>query len=306
MIPRCSCRVALVLILITVGPAAIAQDNTPPAKSAPAGAAQQGPPRGAQPAQPAPADEQQPVLRVAEGRLTLKVRNVRLGWILDQLTQKAKVAIMVGQGAGGELVTINLQDTPVDQALRQMLRHHDAFFFYGPGKEDSAVLQVVWVYPKGKGQGLQPVPPEEWASTKDLEAALADTDPETRLNATAAVIERSSRDRAMQVALRATSDEDENVRMTALFAAGNKGLKLPPELLVNMLSSDTSASVRFLALSALARDPSARSYVEMALKDPSPPVQQKAQEILRQLEGVESRRRGETPAPAQQPQNRVP
>ena len=258
-------------------------------------ASEQSPPPGAQAGQPAPAGEQQPLLKVVEGRLTLKVRNVRLGWILDQLTQKAKVAIVVGTGAGSELATMDLEDTPLEKALREILRHHDAFFFYGPDKDDSAVLQVVWVYPKGKGRALQPVPPEEWASTRELEAALADTNAETRLNATMALIERGSSDRAMQVALRATSDADENVRATALFAAGNKGLKLPRNLLVNLLSIDTSESVRLLALTALARDPSARPYAEMALKDPSLPVQQKAQEILKQLEAAESH------GPAQHP-----
>jgi hypothetical protein len=233
------------------------------------------------------------------------VKNVRLGWILDRITQKAKVAIMVGGGAGSELVTLDLQDTPLDEALHQMLGRHDTFFFYGANKEFPAVLQVVWVYQKGKGQGLQPVPPEDWASTKDLEAAFTDNDAETRLKAITGVIERSNRDHAMGVALHALSDPDENVRSMALFAARTKGLEILSDTLMSLFTNDPSASVRFLALEALAKDPnSARTFAELGLKDPDSGVKRKAQEILTGLDAAERRRKGQTTAPRQNPRSR--
>ena len=268
------------------------------------GSVQIGPQQIGQAALPASAKDQQPVLSIAEGRLTLKVKNVRLRWILDRLTEKAKVAIQVGAGAGSELVTLDLQDAPLDEALRQLLSRHDTFFFYGVNKEGPAVLQVVWVYPKEKGRGLQPVPPEDWASTKDLEAASADNDSETRLKAVVGVIERSSRDRATEVALRALSDPDENVRSMALFAASTRGLEILPDTMMNLFTSDPSASVRFLALEALAKDPnSARTFAELGLKDPDSKVKHRAREILTGLDAAERRRRGETTPRRQNPRS---
>jgi hypothetical protein len=277
-----------VLAVLISAPLTLAQaPATKQAAQASAGqGAAQAPATTRQPFGLAPADDGQPVLQVVEGRLTLKVRNARLGWLLSELTKQVRLVVQVGQGAGGELVTMDLQDVPLDEALRQMLRNQDAFFFYGSStKQDPSVLQVVWVYAKGKGQGLQPVPPENWASTKDLEAGIANDDPEVRLNAITAFIDRVDSAVAMPVALHAmTSDPDAEVRAMTLYAARSKGLKLPPEVLSGLLVADSSESVRFLALEGLARDPNARFYAETALRDPSPHLRHKAQEILNQLE----------------------
>src|SRR5262245_55808913 len=93
--------------------------------SAPLAAAQQAPPQGATPAaRAAVATEQgQPVVRVAEGRVTLSVRNVPLRWILNELTTQVRLAIQVGPGAGAELVFADFRDVPLEDALRQLLRH---------------------------------------------------------------------------------------------------------------------------------------------------------------------------------------
>ena len=256
-------------------------------------------------AAPLPPAEQQPVLKIANGRLTLKVKNARLDWILDRLTEQAGVAVLVDPGAGTELVTLDLQDATLDDALRQLLAHHDTFFFYGSKSEGPAALRVVWVYPRGKGEGLQPVPPEQWASTKELEGAFADNDPETRLKAIVAVIERSNPDRAIEVTLNALSDADESVRSMALFTARTRGLGILPETLMNLFTSDPSPNVRFLALEALAKDPnSARTYAELGLHDLDPKVRSKAREILTELETAERRRRSEPAPRLQSPQPR--
>ena len=233
----------------------------------------------------------EPLLRVEDGRLTLKVTNRPLGWILDQLSQHASVAIVTGDGVGAELITIELRDIPVDEAVRRILHKHDAFFFYraDPEAGPSSVLQVVWVYQKGHGVGLEPVPPEKWASTKDLKStALSSTDTESRMKAIVALIERGGKE-ARELALKViTGDKDESIRANALFAARQSGIEIPSTVLVSLFTLDPSPDVRFLALDALAGDPdNARSAAERGLNDPDPRVQSAAEDILKRLDAAD-------------------
>ena len=53
-----------------------------------------------------------------------------------------------------------------------------------------ASIKGIWVYPKGEGLELEPVPPSLWASTKELEAQLEDPDPGVRNDTFETLIER--------------------------------------------------------------------------------------------------------------------
>lgn len=245
----------------------------------------QGPATGEKPT------EQQPLITVEDGRLSVQVQNRPLKWVLAQISEKSGVFIST-ENIGNVRISVQLQDSPLDQGLRHILRGQDTFFFYGTeeGEYGNASLQAVWVYTKGTGHNILPVPRTAWASTREVELSLTDPDPEERARAVEVLVERKGK-QALDIVLQVLKDQDEKVRYRALFKALNAGLALPADTLQTLLQSDSSPVVRFLALDALAERPGAdrqnvKAVAELALNDPNPQVQDQAREILSQLEAA--------------------
>jgi len=285
------------LLLLVIGgllgsvPFALAQvGNRPPAIS---------PAPGKSAASPEKRTDQQALVAVRNGRLTVQVqgRPVALAWVLDQISRQAKVAFVLSAGLEAEQVSIGFKELPLDEGLRQLLADQDAFLFYGVEKKGPASLRAVWAYPRGQGRGLAPVPPDAWASTGELEGRLGDSDPAVRAQSLEGLIERK-RGQALDAVMQGLGDWDEQVRTQALYGAVNAGVTIPPETLAQVALGDPSPNVRFLALEALGGDPNAGAIAQQALNDPSPHVQLKAQEILRQLEAA-----ARPPEPRQSVQN---
>ncbi len=222
---------------------------------------------------------------VKDGRLHVHVENRPQDWILEEVSREANVAITRVAGAGPAPVSVQLENVSVDEGLRWILGDQDAFFFYGADEKGRSVLRAVWIYPKGKGRGLEPVPPEAWASTKELERDLDDPDPAIRVRAIEAVIARK-RDGARAAVLDALKDPDNRVRTRALYQSLNDDVDLPTEVLSDLAIGDPSPDVRFLALDALAADPDARTVAERASGDASAHVRERAREILRELDAA--------------------
>lgn len=231
-----------------------------------------------------------------EGRLSVSVSKNSLESILEEISRTAGIAIIRAEGVGEELISIQFQDLLLDEGLRRILKDNDAFFFYGvqkstgvreesTGEKASAALRALWVYAKGRGRGLMPVPPETWASTKEFEQKLTDPDPQVRANAVSTVIERKG-EQAVDVVLQALSDRDDGVRTRALYGALSSGVTVPAYFLSDLALRDKSSDVRFLALQALAENPNSRAVAELALDDPNEHVRLKAQEILLQLDSA--------------------
>jgi hypothetical protein len=237
---------------------------------------------------------------VKDGRLSVRVQNRPLGPILEEISRKGKVAIIRPHTVGRQLVSIQFRDFPLDEGLRQILKVHDAFFFYGVERKASASLRAVWVYPRGRGRGLQPVPPEDWASTTELERDLTDPDPGVRARAVGALVERKG-DQARDAVLQALKDEDDQVRTRALYETLDAEVKLPLDILIDLALRDASPDVRFLALEALADGPEARTIAVAALDDPSPHIRSKAQEIVRRLDAATRPRQPGQPAQGHSP-----
>jgi len=273
----------VVAAVAPLGPVAVAQEQGPPPS---------GPPSlgkdASSPGKPAPAkptDQPRPIITFKDGRLTVQVQNRSLEWVLEEISRQVRVAIVRAAAVGGEQISLQMKDLPLDEALRQILPQHDTFFFYGSQKNGPALLRAVWVYPRGQGRGLAPVPPETWASTAELEGRLGDSDPAVRAQSLEGLIERKQ-GQALDVVLRGLGDWDERVRTQALYGALNAGVTIPPETLAQMALGDPSSNVRFLALEALGGDSNAGAIAQQALNDPSPHVQRKAQEILRGMEAA--------------------
>lgn len=225
----------------------------------------------------------QPVITVKDGRLTVQVQQWPLERVLEEISRHARVGIVRAPGVEGERVSVQFQELPVDEGLRRILTAHDAFFFYGGEEKAPTSLRAVWIYPRGGGRGLQPVPPETWASTMELEGRVADPDPGVRVRAVEALVERKG-DQAGEAVLDALRDHDDQVRIRALYQALRAGVKLPTDALRDLALNDPSADVRLLALAALGGSPELRTIAETVLNDPNPRIQRTAQEILRGLD----------------------
>jgi hypothetical protein len=243
-------------------------------------------PSAAEPAAP-------PRLSITEGRVNVSGENVPWNWLLEEIAHQADVALVRADEGTGERVSVDFRDVAVEEALRRLLAGRDAFFFYGVEPGQLAVLRVVWVYSPGRGRGLSPVPPEAWGSTKELEEQVGASDPETRADAIAALVDRM-KGRSLDAVLQAMRDTDERVLTRALYAALDGELELPTTALLEALNDD-SANVRFLALGALADHPDLRAIARRALSDPNAHVKARAQEMLGQLDAASGRRAGPAP-----------
>jgi hypothetical protein len=228
-----------------------------------------------------PAAGQKNELNVKDGKLSVQGR-FPLGRITEELTEKAGVAIVMTNDLGTAIVSGDFKDLPVDEGLRRILKKQDVFFFYGVDEDQPSTLKAVWIYAKGRGRGLAPVPPDKWGSTSDLSRGLTDKDPAVRARAIDALVERK-RAAAREAVLGALNDPASQVRAQALYAAFKSGVDIPPNVLNGMLH-DSSGDVRFLALEALSNDAQARSVAQAALKDPDEAVRNEAQEIIAKLD----------------------
>jgi hypothetical protein len=244
-----------------------------------------------------PADAQQPDIAgppagqmsvsIEKGRISASIRNYSLGALLEELGSRTGVALIPSDGMelGAARVSAELPDVPVDEGLRRLFKNYDAFFFYGAG-DGASGLRAVWIYPRGAATGLRPVPPETWASSKELQAALADYDPEIRGRAYEALMsrpDRESRELVIQ-ALRGISEPDGAVRERIVSMSFSTGNPLPPDFLMELVRFDASTGVRLAALDALAAEPTLKEAAQAALGDSSEVVRERAKEILAELQ----------------------
>ena len=223
--------------------------------------------------------KQGPLLIVKEGSLTVRAENVSLRGLVENVAREARIAVEWAGEVEDQKISVEYKDLPVEAALQQILKEFDAFYFFGVDEKPPATLQVIWVYPKTKGRAFEPVPPEQWASTKELKELFASEDPETRAKAIAALVERLGEGARADV-LEAMRDPDPAVRNSALYEGLDLGLTLPQDALANMAGSDENSFVRFLALGGLSGNRDMQGVVERALSDPDQFVQARAREIL--------------------------
>jgi hypothetical protein len=261
------------VLWVAVCGSANAKDDTP-------GVASRETRSGTVPAQAATRPGADSSIKVHNGLLTIAVRSRPLTAVLEDVSRAGHVAIMFEDTrTEAPAISLRAQDLPLDQVLLRMLKGYDSFFLYGPDEKGTAVLKAVWVYPKGRGQGLAPLPPELWASTKDVEKRLDDSNADVRAKAIETLISRKGPE-ALDAILTALKDDHSQVRTHALYGAMTAGVPVPPDTLSTLALTDPSADIRFLALDALSNDPGVKTLAEQALNDPSPHVQQKARELL--------------------------
>jgi hypothetical protein len=227
-----------------------------------------------------------PVISVKEGMLTYRAKNRPLRSLLEEIGDQAGVAVVLGDGVGQEQVSVEFKNFRLDEALRQIAKDYDTFFFYGMEKgKEAASLKAVWIYPATQGRRLKPVAPETWASTQEFERMLGDRHPEARARALDILIERLGQ-QAENLVMKALRDDSDLVRTRALDQALSWDLAIPQETLTDLALHDKSVNVRFLALGALSDEPNSRWVAQIALQDPDEYLRNTAREILRQLDAV--------------------
>ena len=220
-------------------------------------------------------------ITVEKGRMTCSIDNSSLLEVLEDLGAKTAIAFVPAESIANDRVSLEVVDLPVDDGIRQLLRDYDSFPFDAPGDDRFSSLRVVWLYAKGAGSALQPVPRES-SNVAELREQVASPDARVREHAYSALLARPD-DHSRELvwsALRGATEIDEDLRQQILVNAMNLGMDVPQDLLANLVMGNDSATLRVLALDALAENPAIESVAASVANDPSPMVRQRAQEIL--------------------------
>ena len=227
-----------------------------------------------------------PVTIAADGMLTVIAspsRPLSLTAVLNHISTHQRIPIVVADTVEDDHVTIELRGLPLDEGLKRLLAPYDAFYSYSAEGKRPGVIRAVWVYSRGEGRDLEPVPPEMWASTKELEAQLDDADPGVRFETIEALIERQG-ERSLDVVLRGLADSDDGVRLGTLTAALHAGVDVSSTDLHSLVLGDSFQAIRLLALEAIEARPEAMSIAESVKDDPDEVVRNTARLLLERLE----------------------
>jgi hypothetical protein len=224
-------------------------------------------------------------------QFSARIANRSLRSVSEELAAVVKVNVLLAEDIADNPVSLHVENVTIAEALHKLLVDYDAFLFYGGLKESPAVLRTVWVYPKGTASALRPVPPEMWGSTKELEKALSDSDPQVRERAYEALMSRpDARSRSLVIdALKGIRERDDGLRQRMLSTLMSKDFPIPSDVLADLARVDASDQIRWMALDAVSQQPSAKQVAESALLDLNEAVRERAKEILRELKGAASR-----------------
>lgn len=264
-------------------------DRTPPTPRDTVARSNRIPP-SAQENQPAAEFAGSAALQLHDGKLSARFRDWTLGTLCVELSRLTRMEITSSPDLTDILVSDSFQELPFEQGLQRLFGQFDAFYF-AQGSTSGAKLQSVWLYPRGRGRAMQPVPPELWASTRDLEDQLTAQDPQERARAIDILVERDRGPQTVDKVSQALTDADREVRLRALDATLNFALAVPGEA-ITTLTDDDDPEIRIRALEVLrflhartAQDAGATIPVlEGALRDPDESVRQSARGLLKDLQ----------------------
>jgi hypothetical protein len=223
-----------------------------------------------------------PITLSDDGKLSVNVSRASLATVMKQISILADVPIVVSDTLGNDVITFKGRDLPVDEGLKQLLAAYDVFFLYtAPDHKTPGAIKSVWVYGRGDGWDLQPVPSAMWASTKELERRLEDPDPNIRSETYEQLIERGG-EGALPTALKGLTDPDENVRARTLSSAIDEDIEIPVQDLQAIIldAQGQSQSLRVLALQSIQTRPEAEAIATSVMNDQDEMVRNEARRIL--------------------------
>jgi hypothetical protein len=228
-----------------------------------------------------------PGIMVSGDRLSVHVKNRNLQALLNEISRKSGLSIVSAQTTQDPRVSIDFEGLDLEDGLKRMLSDYDTFFFFGASSNSAPVtLKAVWVYPKGQGAIQASIQNKRIEREYTLAESLVD--PDRRAQAVESEIQRNGSS-TLDLVVEALKDPDSQVRYRALSMALGKGVNLSADLLQELIQSDASENVRFIALSGIVANTDMdredlRRIAESLVNDVDPVVQTKALEILDHLQ----------------------
>jgi hypothetical protein len=240
-------------------------------------------PKGSQPKQAtAPPRRGLSVEVSADGKLTMTAVRTPLAAALKEISTQARLSILIDQSLAKDTITsFQTRAVPVDDGLKALLAGYDVFYLFSSDDETAGSIKTVWVYARGQGRTLEPVPAALWASTQELQRHLEDPNPEVRAETFESLIEREG-ERGLDTALRGLMDPDADVRARTLSSAIDADIEIPAQTLETIILDGTgqTQSMRVLALQAIEARPEAESVASSVANDPDAMVRELARRIL--------------------------
>lgn len=220
----------------------------------------------------------------ADGYLTVRVRDIPLGKLLDEIARQSGLAV-VRHVALNRRVTLEFYRLSLEQALRRILRHRSFVLEYGVTQPRS-----LWILPQGGEEYAHRDSIVESRETKGiatrismLQAALNSGDTEQREEA-ALELGESGHAQAVALLTLALADRDEDVREAAVVSLAEiEGAEAVQALAIAL--HDQNPKVREEAIDALGEigGEVAIGLLEQASADEVKFVRQAAAEVLDEL-----------------------
>ncbi len=231
------------------------------------------------------------------GLLIINAENAVLADVLVQIASEANIPFNSESVNSEHRITISIQDTPIDTALRELLTGYDYFFLYSA---DKARLQAAWVYPAGTGQTIA-LTDHENRSRELAEDDLYSSDPVSRVLALQQYASSDTKESVQRIK-DAMRDENPDVRTMAILSAQENAIELSVTTLKELAESDPSPIVRSVALNTLSMNSELSpmqigEFAEIALDDADKSIREQAEAILEGLKELENK---DTEAPESQ------
>jgi HEAT repeat protein len=214
--------------------------------------------------------------------MSLEARDCTLRQLLSLISARTGMRVTVSDAIPPVRLSLRTRAQSIEATVRELLRDTDVFVLYAAEPDAEQRLAAVWVYPRGSTRDIEPVPAELWASTRELQRHLTESDPDLRARAIEALIARAG-EAALPQVLDALADADTDIRQRALDAALAANLDVPLHHLHALALNDLSPEVRLRALQALEERPDSAWVIESATHDSDSNVRREAQSILRRV-----------------------
>jgi len=219
---------------------------------------------------------------VRDGTMSLEARACTLPQLLSLISARTGIRITVSEAIPPVRLSLRTPTQSIEATIRELSRDTDVFVLYAAEPDTGHRLAAVWVYPRGSTRDIEPVPAELWASTRELEHQLTESNPELRARAIEALIARAG-DLALPHVFEAFADGSAHTRQRALDAALAANLDVPLHHLEALALTDLSPEVRLRALQALEERSDSARIIEAATYDPDLNVRSEARSILRRV-----------------------
>ena len=217
-----------------------------------------------------------PEIELQDGNLTIYFMGESLRKVSDTIAKRAKLHIILDEEIADSGINVEFSNLPLQLGLQRLFQKYDAFFFY-KNKNQTTVLDTVWVYPQGKGDNLKLVDTAKTAALSSSAVSL--NPPPSRL------INSGTNSAAAPTATEAQTESSFSDETGANHSE-------PPDInrLVEQAQNANSPAYRLQALANLSAyskndDAEVDASLEIALKDQDSAVRAYALQALAHRQG---------------------